>query len=90
MSKATELADRARMFEKRAETAIDRSSRQHFREMAAHYRSLSVEHREERAPLQRLAQQKFHAPQLDISPSSVPRAATCDVSAPVIGRRRRF
>ncbi|MGY3396489.1 hypothetical protein [Bradyrhizobium sp. 1200_D9_N1_1] len=46
MSKATELADRARAFEKRAERAIDRSSRQHYREMAAHYRVLSIEHLE--------------------------------------------
>jgi hypothetical protein len=53
MSKATELADRARIFEARAETAIDRSSRQHYREMAAHYRSLSVEHREDGALLQK-------------------------------------
>jgi hypothetical protein len=47
MSKATELADRARIFEARAETAMDRSSRQHYRKMPAHYRSLSVEHRED-------------------------------------------
>ena len=46
MSKATELADRARAFEKRAETATDRTSRRHYREMAAHYRVLSIEHLE--------------------------------------------
>lgn len=46
MSKATEFAERARAFEKRAETAIDRSSRQHYREMAAHYRALSIDHLE--------------------------------------------
>ena len=46
MSKAKELADRALAFEKRAATAIDRSSREHYREMAAHYRALSIEHRE--------------------------------------------
>jgi hypothetical protein len=46
MSKATELAERARMFEDRAERATDPISRQHYREMAIHYRSLSVEHQE--------------------------------------------
>jgi len=34
------------MFEERAEKAVDPISRQHYREMAAHYRSLSVEHLE--------------------------------------------
>jgi hypothetical protein len=34
------------MFEERAERARDPISRQHYREMAAHYRSLSVEHQE--------------------------------------------
>ena len=38
-----ELAERARMFEERAEKATDPISRQHYREMAAYYRSLSVE-----------------------------------------------
>jgi hypothetical protein len=37
------------MFEERADQARDPISRQHYREMAAHYRSLSVEHRETRA-----------------------------------------
>lgn len=46
MSKATELAERARMFEDRAEKANDPISQQHYREMATHYRSLSVEHQE--------------------------------------------
>jgi hypothetical protein len=41
-----ELAERARMFEERAEKATDPMSRQHYREMAAHYRSLSVEHQD--------------------------------------------
>ena len=36
-----ELLERARMFEERAERAIDPISRQHYREMAAHYRALS-------------------------------------------------
>jgi len=46
MSKAKELADRARAFEKRASETIDLASREHYREMAAHYRALAVEHRE--------------------------------------------
>jgi len=41
-----QLIERARMFERRAECAADPVSRQHYREMAAHYRSLSVEHQE--------------------------------------------
>ena len=44
MPNAKELIDRARMFEERAEKALDPISRQHYREMAAHYRSLSVEY----------------------------------------------
>ena len=31
------------MFEERAERATDPISRQHYREMAAHYRALSIE-----------------------------------------------
>jgi predicted Zn-dependent peptidase len=44
MANAKELAERARILEERAEKATDPISRQHYREMAAHYRSLSVEH----------------------------------------------
>jgi hypothetical protein len=44
MPNAKELIERARMFEERAEHAVDPISRQHYREMAAHYRSLSVEY----------------------------------------------
>jgi hypothetical protein len=44
MADAKQLIERARMFEQRAECAADPLSRQHYREMAAHYRSLSVEH----------------------------------------------
>jgi hypothetical protein len=44
MSKARELQDKAEMFEQRAENAADPISRRHYKEMAAHYRSLSVEH----------------------------------------------
>ena len=44
MSKAKELQEKAEMFERRAENALDPMSRQHYKEMAAHYRSLAVEH----------------------------------------------
>src|SRR4029079_15308287 len=44
MPSAKDLIERARMFDERADQAIDPISRQHYREMAAHYRSLSVEH----------------------------------------------
>ncbi len=46
MANSQELAERARMFEERADAAKDPISRQHYREMAIHYRSLAVEHRE--------------------------------------------
>ena len=46
MPSAKDLIERARMFEERAERAVDPITRQHYREMAAHYRSLSVEHQE--------------------------------------------
>jgi hypothetical protein len=49
MPNAKGLVERARMFEERADQARDPISRQHYREMAAHYRSLSVEHQETRA-----------------------------------------
>jgi hypothetical protein len=39
-------SERARMFDERAERAVDPISWQHYREMAAHYRSLSVEYQE--------------------------------------------
>jgi hypothetical protein len=38
------LQEKAEMFERRADSATDPISRQHYREMAAHYRSLAVEH----------------------------------------------
>jgi hypothetical protein len=47
MANAKELAERARIFEERAEKATEPVSRQHYREMAAHYRSLSVEHHQD-------------------------------------------
>ena len=53
MPSAQDLIERARMFEERAQRASDPISRQHYREMAAHYRSLAVEHQETRATQQR-------------------------------------
>jgi len=50
MPNAKDLIERARMFEERAERASDPISRWHYREMAAHYRTLSVEHREFTSP----------------------------------------
>jgi hypothetical protein len=44
MSEASTLRQKAEMFEQRAESAADPISRQHYREMAAHYRKLLVEH----------------------------------------------
>jgi hypothetical protein len=38
------LQEKAEMFERRAETATDPISRQHYKEMAAHYRALAAEH----------------------------------------------
>lgn len=44
MSDASVLRQKAEMFEQRAEKATNPVSRQHYREMAAHYRQLLVEH----------------------------------------------
>ena len=44
MSEASVLRQKAEMFEQRADSATDPVSRQHYREMAAHYRKLLVEH----------------------------------------------
>jgi hypothetical protein len=44
MSDASVLRQKAEMFEQRAEKAADPLSRRHYREMAAHYRQLLVEH----------------------------------------------
>jgi len=44
MTDASVLRQKAEMFEKRAESAADPVSRRHYREMAAHYRKLLVEH----------------------------------------------
>jgi hypothetical protein len=49
MPNAKDLMERARMFDERADQSRDPISRQHYREMAAHYRSLSVEHQEKKA-----------------------------------------
>ena len=46
MPQAKILQEKAEMFERRAEAATDPISRQHYKEMAAHYRSLAVEHLE--------------------------------------------
>jgi hypothetical protein len=48
-----DLIERARMFEEHADRARDPISRQHYREMAAHYRSLSVEHQKTRMTFER-------------------------------------
>jgi len=44
MSNASIIRQKAEMFDCRAEQAIDPISKQHYREMAAHYRQLLVEH----------------------------------------------
>ncbi len=43
-TKANILREKAEMFQARAESATDPISREHYREMAAHYRSLAAEH----------------------------------------------
>jgi hypothetical protein len=53
MPNAKDLIERARMFEERADRAREPVSRQYYREMAAHYRSLSVEQQETRSPSER-------------------------------------
>jgi hypothetical protein len=44
MSEVSVLRQKAEIFEQRADSATDPLSRQHYREMAAHYRKLLVEH----------------------------------------------
>jgi hypothetical protein len=44
MSEKTVLRQKAEMFQQRADNATDPVSLQHYREMAAHYRQLFVEH----------------------------------------------
>ena len=44
MSEAAVFRQKAEMFEERAQSATDPISRQHYREMAALYRKLLVEH----------------------------------------------
>ena len=44
MSDASVLRQKAEMFQQRADSATDPISRNHYREMAAHYRQLLVEH----------------------------------------------
>jgi hypothetical protein len=49
MSDASVLRQKAEMFERRAEGATDPVSKQQYREMAAHYRQLLVEHLDTRS-----------------------------------------
>ena len=49
MSEAAVFRQKAEMFEARAQDAADPISRQHYREMAAHYRRLLVEHLDEKS-----------------------------------------
>jgi hypothetical protein len=49
MSEASVFRQKAEMFEQRAQSATDPISRQHYREMAAHYRKLLVEHLDEQS-----------------------------------------
>ena len=49
MSEAAVFRQKAEMFEQRAQSASDPISRQHYREMAVHYRKLLVEHLDERS-----------------------------------------
>jgi len=49
MSEAAVFRQKAEMFEERAQGAADPISRQHYREMAAHYRKLLVEHLDEQS-----------------------------------------
>jgi hypothetical protein len=49
MSEAAVFRQKAEMFEERAQGAADLISRQHYREMAAHYRRLLVEHLDEKS-----------------------------------------
>jgi len=44
MSELSMLREKAEMFERRAERATDPISKRHYKEMAAHYRRLFVEH----------------------------------------------
>jgi hypothetical protein len=44
MSELTVLRQKAVTFQQKADDATDPISRQHYREMAAHYRQLLVEH----------------------------------------------
>ena len=44
MADASVFRQKAEMFEQRADNAADPISRQHYREMAAHFRKLMVEH----------------------------------------------
>lgn len=49
MTQTSVLREKAEMFERRAESVADPVSRQHYREMAAHFRRLLTEHLEVRS-----------------------------------------
>lgn len=49
MSVASIYRQKAKMFDERADRATDPISKRHYREMAAHYRLLLVEHLEVRS-----------------------------------------
>jgi hypothetical protein len=49
MADASVFRQKAEMFEQRADNATDPISQQHYREMAAHYRKLMVEHLDRRS-----------------------------------------
>jgi hypothetical protein len=49
MTETSVLRQKAEMFEQSAQDATNPISRQHYREMAAHYRKLLVEHLDERS-----------------------------------------
>lgn len=46
MANPVDLLKRAAMFERRADEAKDEISRARYRDMAAHYRALAIEHSE--------------------------------------------
>jgi hypothetical protein len=53
MSETKVYREKAEMFQRRADEAMDPLSEQHYREMAAHYRSLLLEHLDLRAGLKK-------------------------------------
>ncbi len=92
MSQAKILQEKAEMFERRAESATDPISKQHYKEMAAHYRSLAVEHLDVHARRTGALVQKgpaLHAVRMAgsaeswvITPSRSPLASPTDTKPP--------